>query len=145
VWPCFVYLCVLYYSMLTCYFSKKNMCLDVDFVLELNMHECCLVYECMILKTLTFLGENELNESLSWKKCDFSHTKGRGSWQTCEINFAISSITIYNIWCLLWYLLHWNYNLTYHILLRFLFYVVNPNKLLQSTLVKVRPYGEQLH
>ncbi len=31
---------------------------------------------------------------------------------TCEIKFVVSSITMYNMWCLLWHILHENDNLT---------------------------------
>ncbi len=31
-----------------------------------------------------------------------SRTTGHSSWHNCEVNFVGSSITMYNIWCLLW-------------------------------------------
>ncbi len=138
---------MLYYLVLTYYFFKEIMCLDVDFVSKLDIWgpKYAWVNECVILGPWHFWEKRNSMNHYHEKNGDFSHTKGHGSWQMCEINFVISSITIYNIWCLLWYLLHWNYNLTYHILLGFLFYVINPNKLLQLTLVEVRPYGEQLY
>lgn len=33
-------------------------------------------------------------------------------WHVCEINFVISIITMYNLWCLLWHILYQNCNFT---------------------------------
>ncbi len=44
--------------------------------------------------------------------CDFSHKKNHDSWHNYEGNFVLLSITMYNIWCFLWHMLHWNDNLT---------------------------------
>ncbi len=33
-------------------------------------------------------------------------------WHVCEINFVISTITMYNLWCLLWHKLYQNCNFT---------------------------------
>jgi hypothetical protein len=46
------------------------------------------------------------------KESGFSHTKIHGSWHLCVVNCAISSITMYNTWCLLWHIIHKNCNLT---------------------------------
>jgi len=45
------------------------------------------------------------------RKWFLSH-KYHGSWHLCVVNCAISSITMYNMWCLLWHIIHKNYNLT---------------------------------
>jgi hypothetical protein len=44
-------------------------------------------------------------------KCGFFHAIDR-LWDTCNLNFMVSSVTIYNIWCLLWHILYKNCNLT---------------------------------
>jgi hypothetical protein len=36
----------------------------------------------------------------------FSHTIPHGSQDTGEINFVVSSITMYNMWCILWHMLY---------------------------------------
>jgi hypothetical protein len=40
------------------------------------------------------------------------HTKDRGSWHLCKVNYMVSSITMYDIWHLLCHIIHKNYNLT---------------------------------
>jgi len=40
---------------------------------------------------------------MSPRECDFSHTQAH---DTCEVNFVVSSVTMYNMWCLLWPILH---------------------------------------
>ncbi len=42
----------------------------------------------------------------------FFTQKIRGSWHRCEVNFVVSSITMYNMWCLLWHILFKDGNLT---------------------------------
>jgi hypothetical protein len=38
----------------------------------------------------------------------FYNTKSCSPLYLCEVNYVISSITMYNIWCLLWYIIHKN-------------------------------------
>jgi len=42
---------------------------------------------------------------LTTRECGFSHTKCSSSWHMCDVNFVVSSITMYNMWCLVWHIL----------------------------------------
>lgn len=51
-------------------------------------------------------GKAELTASVNsapTREHGFSHTIRHGSQDTGEINFEVSSITIYNMWCILWH------------------------------------------
>ncbi len=40
------------------------------------------------------------------RECGFFHTTSCSLWHMCEVNFVVSSVTMYNLWCLLWHILH---------------------------------------
>jgi hypothetical protein len=82
-----MFMCVVLHGV-NIFFSKKIMCLDVDFVLELDIWgpKYAWMLPCVWMcdfKTLTFLGENELNESLSWKNNVIFHTEKVMALEKC--------------------------------------------------------------
>ncbi len=46
------------------------------------------------------------------RECGFSHAKIGVQDCKSEMSFVVSSIKIYNLWCVMWHILHWNDNLT---------------------------------
>jgi hypothetical protein len=48
---------------------------------------------------------SSVNSALTRER-GFPHTIRHGSQDTGEINFVVSSITMYNMWCILWHMLY---------------------------------------